>query len=336
MTSQLYTQRLRSAMSERGFTEEQISACCEYSSLLFSRNLPVLFDAQHIDKVLQLYKIDLKAYHTFTIPQAEKLRTITAPSRPLKQRQRWILQEILSKVSISEHAHGFEVGRSIKTNALLHANSKYVLCMDIKDFFPSISYDSIVNVFQSIGYSPSASCLLADLCSYNKALPQGAPTSPKLSNIIFQPLDEMLSAIANEENAIYSRYADDLTFSSNHDLKGIFDRVKQLLESFGFYLNEEKIHNYGPDVPKKITGLVVQNGTVRVPKRFKRILRQEIHYCLRYGVLTHLENTNSDRFINYREHLYGKAYFVNMVEPQEGEMYLAKLDQIEWPPNFIV
>lgn len=336
MTSQIYIQRLRSAMSERKFTEEQISACCEYSSLLLSRDLPVLFDAQHVDKVLQLYKIDLNAYHTFTIPQTEKLRTITAPSRPLKQRQRWVLQEILSKVGISEHAHGFEPGRSIKTNALLHADSKYALCMDIKDFFPSIHYDSIANVFRSIGYSPSASRLLADLCSYNKTLPQGAPTSPKLANIIFKPLDEKLAAIAKEESAIYSRYADDLTFSSDHDMNGIFNRVKQLLESFGFYLNEEKIHNYGPDIPKRITGLVVQNGTVRVPKYFKRMLRQEIHYCLKYGVLTHLENTKSVRFINYREHLYGKAYFINMVEPKEGRMYLEKLDQIEWPPNFIV
>ena len=336
MTSQSYIQRLRSAMSERGFTEEHISACCAYSSALLSHDLPVLFDARHVDKVLHLHEINPEAYHTFTIPQVGKLRTITAPGRPLKQRQRWILQEILSKVDSSEYAHGFEPERSIKTNALLHANSQYVLCMDIKDFFPSILYDSIVNVFRSIGYSPSASLSLADLCSYHKVLPQGAPTSPKLANIIFKPLDEKLAAIAKEENAIYSRYADDLTFSGDHDLKCIIDRVSQLLEGFGFRLNEEKIHSYGPNFPKRITGLVVQNGTVRVPKHFKRTLRQEIHYCLKYGVLTHLENTKSVRFINYREHLYGKAYFINMVEPQEGKLYLSQLDQIEWPSNFIV
>ncbi len=336
MTGQFYIQRLRSAMKERAFAEEEISACCNYASILLSKKLPVLFDAQHINIVLQLYKINPAAYHTFTIPQSEKFRTITAPSKPLKQRQKWILQEILSKVDVSEYAHGFEPGRSIKTNALLHANNEYALCMDIKDFFPSVHYDSILNTFLSIGYSSSASRLLADICSYNRTLPQGAPTSPKLANIIFSPLDEKLAAIAKEESAVYSRYADDLTFSGDHDLKSIYARVKNLLESYEFYLNEEKIHRYGPGVPKRITGLVVQNGTVRVPKYFKRALRQEIYYCLKYGVLTHLENMKSTRFINYREYLYGKAYFIHMVEPQEGNMYLEKLDQIDWPSSFIV
>lgn len=123
--------------------------------------------------------------------------------------------------------------------------------------------------------------------------------------------------------------------SNVHD--GNYDkRIAALPDQGDQWLGQIDDTDHGPNFPKRITGLVVQNGTVRVPKHFKRTLRQEIHYCLKYGVLTHLENTKSTRSINYREHLYGKAYYINMVEPQEGKLYLAQLDQIEWPSNFIV
>lgn len=336
MTNQEYIQRLRSAMIDRAYSEEQTSVCCGYASHLLTQGLPVLFDGQHVDSVLRLERIDLDAYHVFSLPQLGKARTITAPSLPLKQRQKWILREILSKLPSSEAAHGFESGRSIVTNAKLHANNPYVLCMDIQDFFPSISFPSIARIFQSIGYSPQAAYRLTQLCSYQDSLPQGAPTSPKLANLIFCPLDRQLSALARDAGCVYSRYADDLTFSGKHDLRGIYGAINQTLEKNNFYLNTRKIHSYGPGIPKRITGLVVQDGKIRVPKHFKRKLRQEIHYCLQFGVLTHLENTDSTHFIHYREYLYGKAYFIQMVEPEVGTFFLEQLDQIQWPANFLV
>lgn len=92
---------------------------------------------------------------------------------------------------------------------------------------------------------------------------------------------------------------------------------------------------YGPGAPKRITGLIVQNETVRVPKYFKRALKQEIYCCQRCGVLTHLENINSNHFIHYREYLYGKAYYVRMIETDTGEAFLQSLDKIEWPKSLI-
>lgn len=336
MDDQTYIQRLRAAMRERTYDTAEIEACSAYAQALLSKDLPVLFDARHVDRVLRLGMIDLCGYHTFSLSQRTgKERTITAPSRPLKQRQKWILSQILSKLPVSPCAHGFESGRSIRTNALLHAGHDYVLCLDIQDFFPSIPRWSVVAVFQAAGYSPGASQLLADVCCFDGVLPQGAPTSPRLSNIIFRDLDGQLAAIAAEEGAIYSRYADDLTFSSDHGLARIPERVRGPLLEHGFSLNQEKVHFYGPGVPKRITGLVVQNGTVRVPKRFKRTLRQEIHYCSQYGVLTHLENSGSPRYINYREYLYGKAYYIHMIEPEVGEKFLQQLDRIIWPPNLL-
>lgn len=328
---QNYINRLRAAMQERACDEIEIQKCCQYASNLLSMDLPVLFDANHVGEVLQLYKINLGAYHDFPLSQVGKVRMITAPSVPLKRRQKWILNEILNKVSISEHAHGFVMGRSIRTNALAHANNAYALCVDIEDFFPSIKWKTVLAAFHSLGYSTSAAAKLTDICCYKGALPQGAPTSPQLSNIIFRPVDDLLSAIAEKEHAIYTRYADDITFSADHSLDSIRNQIEEILRPHGFQVNQEKVHFFNPGQPKRITGLIVQNGSVRVPKHFKRTLRQEIYYCTKYGVLTHLDNIHAVHYINYREHLYGKAYYVHMIEPEVGEVFLDALDQIEWP-----
>lgn len=332
MTAQDYLRRLRTAMEQEGRTRDEIGACCGYASQLYSSGLPVLFDERHVKTVLRLDVLDWRqAYHTFPLSQKDKVRTITAPSLPLKKRQRWILSAILSRLEPSPWAHGFVRGRSIKTNAELHACHSYVLCLDIRDFFPSIPLGDVEKVFQEAGYSRSAASTLAAVCCYRGALPQGAPTSPALSNLIFRELDSQLAAESRLRGVTYSRYADDLTFSANRDLGDLPDRVRELLETQNFTLHEDKIHLYGPGVPKKITGLVVQNGTVRIPKGLKRRLRQEIYYCKKFGVLTHLENVGAEKRVHYREYLYGKAYYIHMVEPGEGARLLAELDKISWP-----
>lgn len=326
-----YIDRLYIAMQQNSCSEVEILKCCDYASALLNKGLPVLFDARHVQEALQLNKLSLSDYHIFTLFQLGKIREITAPSLALKQRQKWILKNILNKVPVSNYAHGFIANRSIKTNALAHANSTHALCIDIKDFFPSISRKSVYDVFRSLGYSTSASSKLADVCCYMEKIPQGAPTSPCLSNIIFKEIDEEISIIANRNNIIYTRYADDLTFSANHNLDDVFPEIEQILSTNSFQINYDKVHFFNPGFPKIITGLIVQNGVVRVPKQFKRKLRQEIYYCTKYGVLTHLENVNAMHYINYREHLYGKAYYVHMIEPEVGSVYLDALDKIEWP-----
>ena len=325
-----YIKRLEAAMTEQGAENEAISRAVNYAFNLLNQNLPVFFDDIHVAEVLLLSRLSLHSYHTFPVSQIDKTRIITAPSLNLKQRQKWILSEILNKIPISEHAHGFESGHSIKTNALIHANNDYVFCMDIKDFFPSISRQSVCEIFRTVGYSPKASDMLSKVCCYNNRLPQGAPTSPKLSNIFFAKIDTELANLAKLNNAIYSRYADDLTFSSKHDIPALHKAVEEIIGKYNFTLNHKKTRVFYPGQPKRITGLIVQNGCIRVPKHFKRRLRQEIHYCRQYGVTVHLENTNASHCINYREHLYGKAYFVHMIEPDTGDKLLNMLDEIDW------
>lgn len=330
-----YIHKLRTAMEAQGRPEEEILLCVHYAQALLSRNLPVLFDKTHIKKVLLLGKIQQQKYHSFNLYQKGKIREITAPSLALKNRQIWILDNILTKLDVSAYAHGFVKNRSIKTNATLHMHHDYVLCMDIEDFFPSISRNSVVQVFIHAGYSKSVSGVLADLCCYQEVLPQGAPTSPYLANIIFCPIDEQLALLAKKYGAIYSRYADDLTFSANTSLSDLSNDVCTVLRQNGFRVNGKKTKLFLPDQPKRITGLIVQNSSVRIPRYFKRALKQEIYYCKKFGVTVHLENRRAVKRVNYREYLYGKAYYIRMIEPEQGEKYLKELDQIQWPIYYL-
>ncbi len=327
-----YIINLSQRLYEKKFDDKFVNRCCKYSEKLIRKNLPVLFDKEHIRQVLQTDGISLQYdYHTFNLITDSKTRTIFAPSKRLKKRQRWILTNILNKIKVSDCAHGFELNRSIKTHAELHADHDYVICMDIKDFFPSITEKMVISLFKQIGYTTNASCELARLCSYNSVLPQGAPTSPKIANIICKRMDKAIQRYAKENNITYSRYADDLTFSSNDEMRGLIDEITEIANKYDFSINNRKTRIFSPGEPKFITGLVVQNGIVRVPKHFKRDLKKEIPFCQKFGVLIHLQNSNSPHYINYREHLYGKSYYVNMIEPDIGEKFLAELDKIDWP-----
>lgn len=330
-----YLRRLERAMQAQGRPEEAVRQCLRYARQLLDRDLPVLFDGRHVRQVLQVEAGQRWDYHVFHLIQKGKMREITAPSRKLKRKQRWILEHILQKQEVSPYAHGFVAGRSIKTNALLHASHDYVLCMDIADFFPSIPQSAAFRVFAMAGYAPRAADALAEICCHDDVLPQGAPTSPCLANLVFSQTDAQLAGLAERYGAVYSRYADDLTFSSDGPLHGLAEAAESILLESGFCVNGQKTKYFLPGQPKRITGLVVQNGLVRVPRQLKRCLKQEIHYCRRFGVLVHLENSRAAHCIHYREYLYGKAYYIKMIEPEVGERFLQELDEVRWPACFL-
>ena len=328
-----YVNRLRHAMeiSENPrFSPEYIAQCCTYAENLLKQGLPVLFDQTHIRKVLGMAAPRLCDYHRFTIPKHNGSRIITAPSRKLKLRQQWIYQNILIRKEASPYTHGFVPERSIVTNAILHIGYAYTYCVDITDFFPSITKKQVLPIFRNMGYSGSAANTLCDLCCCDGVLPQGAPTSPYLSNMICRDLDDELGAMARRFRGIFTRYADDIAISTNQQQPQLLDALGLILGKHGFLMNLDKCRVYNPGQPKRITGLTVHNR-VSVPKTFKRKLRQEIHCCQKFGVTAHLENTKAARSIHYREHLYGKAYYVKMVEPELGAHFLDELSKVDWP-----
>ncbi len=153
-------------------------------------------------------------YRTFTIyKRSGKLREISEPLPSLKEIQKWILENILEKCSLHIAAKAYIKGKSIKDNARFHRNQRRVLAVDINDFFHSIDIDRVFKLFVSLGYAPMVSALLAHLCCLKRRLPQGAPTSPAISNIISYSLDDKLYAYAREMGFRYTRYADDITVS---------------------------------------------------------------------------------------------------------------------------
>src|ERR1043165_3960185 len=156
-------------------------------------------------------------------------RVIHVPQAPLRRIQKWIFRSILAEFKHQTPAHGFVRGRSIVTNAALHQNKRVVMCVDIEDFFPSIKFRTVRKAFQRLGYPYSVAVDLANLCTLQGALPQGTSTSPALVNLACTNLDKRLTGLARSLGHTYSRYVDDLVFSSDDDrLASILPFLRQI------------------------------------------------------------------------------------------------------------
>lgn len=338
MNKKKYLEKLETLLNESYYDAEYIEKCKSYSEHLLANDLPVIFDVIHFSRLIGtsvdfIYKLVFSPesfYRVVCIPKKNgEKRVLKIPSLELKYIQRWILDNILSKIKISEFATGFCINRSIIDNAKNHLNKDCVINIDIKDFFPSTSFERVFRVFAYYGYTKEVSFFLAKLCTYEDELPQGSPASPMLSNIVNLKLDARLSALANTYNATYSRYADDLTFSGNCGIKKIVVLSEKIIKEEGYEINNRKTRISYKHQRQEVTGIIVNGDKLRVNKKYKRELNQEIYYCTKFGVKHHTEKTNNTKAF-YKEHLYGKAYFVKMVEPEIGNAMLDKLNCIDW------
>ena len=253
----------------------------------------------------------------------KKDRQIESPSLLLKVIQRKILYEILIKVSVHPRATGFVRKRSIKHNAKYHLGKPYVLSLDIQNFFPSIKWKSIKTIFSSIGYSGNDSFVLAKLCCFKGRLPQGAPTSPFLSNLFFKELDDLFSKHCNQQLVVYTRYADDMTFScdSKEKLLDLIKFIEEHLNAKGFKLNYKKTRVCSGRKAMKITGLNINSGRVTVGKVYKHKLRSELHHFFVKG---------SDIS---EEVLAGKLAFLKSIEPDSYDKFMKYIQKIKTVKN---
>lgn len=339
MDKERYLSELREALLDAGKARRYTLACLSYATRLLDEGLPVIFDIKHLSLLLGIdpytfgelfYSIDNSGYHEMEIPKKSGgMRKLSVPTVDLKYIQRWILDNILSNIHISEYANGFVEGKSIVTNAVGHIGAECVINLDIKDFFPSISYEQVFYIFRYYGYTKQLSYILAKLCTYKGSLPQGSPASPYITNILCLKMDKRLGGLAKKYAAVYTRYADDITFSGAKGIKSLLPAAQKIIIEEGFVVNSQKTHTACRHQRQEVTGLIINDGTLKIPKEYKRKLRQEIYYCKRYGVCEHQEKTGK-KYAFFREHLYGKAYFIHMVEPELGEKLLAELDDIEW------
>lgn len=250
--------------------------------------IPVINSFEHLAERLSiskrlLYIMAMKkeyCYKSVYIPKKDGTkRRIDVPSFALKVTQRWILKEILEKIYVSNRAMAFVPKKNgLKENAECHKKNIFLLEMDIKNFFHSIREDRIFRLFYDMGYSEKVSAILTNLCTYNGSLPQGAVTSPYLANLICYQLDVRLNGFCSKRDIEYSRYADDLTFSSNNrtTLNSIRYTLIYIIKSEGFRINSKKTRFMSNDVKKTITGITVNDESIHADRKLKRKLRAMI------------------------------------------------------------
>jgi len=215
-------------------------------------------------------------YCVYPLHKGRKVRWIEAPRPHLKCIQRSLLDIMLYSLWATAHAHGFVPGRSIVTNARLHVGRQWVVTLDIKDFFPSITHRQVRRAIDSLGEEADCLAAIARLLTRHGRLPQGAPTSPHIANLVAAELDQRLAKTADTRGWSYTRYADDLTFSGDSTPRGLVDEVETLLREHGFRAARGKTHVMGRDQRQVVTGLVV-NDRVRLPKPQRRRLRAMLH-----------------------------------------------------------
>ena len=272
-----------------------------------------------------------KCYNEFKIPKKSGgERTIQAPEKDLKDIQK-CLNFILSELwHPHDCAHGFTHGRSVVSGASMHVGHNYVFNTDIKDFFPSITLKRVRSALKTMGLPESTASFIAELATLPSAaanagavsagdcvLPQGAPTSPILSNIVCGKMDIRLMGLAKRFGLTYTRYADDMTFSSPHNVyqeDGEFMKeLLRIVSDNGFSLNTSKTRLMKRGARQEVTGLTV-SSKVNVSRKWIKALRAEIHHY-------ETESWKDDLAPAVRSRLVGKVNWLGLVRGRDNDMF---------------
>ena len=339
---------------------EDVSKGLNYNEInqekLTSYNLPILSHAEEIAQAMEINLGELRflAFHRpistvchytrFKIPKKTGgERLISAPKPRLKKVQTWILTNILEKVELNDASHGFRKGKSIVSNAGPHVGQDVVINLDLKDFFPSISYPRVKGLFQSFGYGEQVATILALLCTEadieeveldgktyyvhltDRHLPQGSPASPAISNILCRNLDRKLTMMAEELGFVYTRYADDLTFSASGEnlrhICNILRRTEAIVKYEGLTINEEKTRIMRKKSSQmEVTGIVV-NSKPNIDRKELKKFRTLLFQIERDGLEGKSWGNSNDLLAS----IQGYANYVAMVNPEKGAEFQAKI-----------
>lgn len=322
-----------------GMSIEHIEKNLKYAKKLFDNNVPIIYDQYHFSYLVgisyeYIFKItnsSKSGYRKFNIQKKNGgIRTINEPLPNLKVIQKWILEKILERVSVSPYAKAYKKTLSIKDNVRFHRNQKKVLRLDITDFFGHLRQRKVLSIFLNLGYSLELSVMLAKLCTLHHKLPQGAPTSAYLSNLLMVGFDKEISLYCSKKKIRYTRYADDMTFSGDFNEYKLISKVKNTLGWLGLYLNKDKTHLMRQHDRQLVTGITV-NEKIQVQRNVRRTLRKEIYFIEKYGIESHLEflklKIDSDLYL---KSLLGKLGYCVFINPKDEEFqqyynYIEKL-----------
>ena len=278
-----------------------------------------LTDNQKIKKIYIMSNHITKYYNSFTIKKKSgKDRNILSPYTELKKIQFNILNDLLYDKRISEYAKAYVKNISLIDNVKIHMGYKYILKLDISNFFENISYVDVYNIFKEYGFSNGLCGVLAHLTTYDEYLPQGAPTSPYLSNLVMRKFDYIIGKWCKKHNINYTRYSDDMTFSMNEYNKELIRFVRVNLYKYGLELNNEKICLINNSSQQKITGIVV-NNKIQVDSKYRKTIRQEVYYINKYGIDEHIKRINIEDKKKYLDSLFGRIQFVLCVDSRNKE-----------------
>lgn len=322
--------------------------------------LPKIESAQELAKALEISVPTLRwlcfhrevdtgtHYRRWTVPKRDgSPRLISEPKPTLKAAQKWIAREITEHLPVHGAAHGFLAGRSTVSNAAVHAGAKVVVKLDLKDFYPTITSNRVKGMFRKAGYGEQVATLLAMLCTEApreeielrgktryvatgpRSLPQGAPTSPSVTNAISRKLDSRLAGVARVLKLKYTRYADDLTFSWHEDgeapVGSLLSMVERVVVAEGFRVHRKKTRVMRAGRRQKVTGLVVNAAGDAAPARVPRQLVRTLRAAIKNRELGRPGKGET------LAQLRGWAAYVMMTDRDKGRAFLERLAALDEP-----
>lgn len=292
------------------------------------------------------------------VPGRTNFRIISIPEKPLMRCQKWIVENILQHVAPHRDSHAYHPRSNPIFAARRHLNAAWIIKVDIQDFFHAITEYPVYRVFRSQGYSALLSLELARICTmpvvagpprrsylieaydagFRSCLPQGAPTSPMISNLVMRDVDAQLARLAKTVNMRFTRYADDIVFScaDQRDRAAVASTktaILKMLNAAGFSPNRRKTVIRGPGDRKIVLGMLVNGPRLRLPKDFKDALRLQLHYLTHpdFGPARHAEMKKRSISAVYNQVL-GLIHWARAVEPAYGNGLLSRFNAIQWPP----
>lgn len=291
-------------------------------------------------------------YHRWTVPKRDGTpRLISAPKPDLKRAQQWIRENVTEHLPVHAAAHGFLTGRSIVSNARVHAGAHVVIKLDIQGFYPTITYRRVKGLLRHAGVPEQAAILMALLATESpreeqqirgktwhvatgpRSLPQGAPTSPSVTNALCLRLDCRLTGLARMLGARYTRYADDLTFSFHtkpgpdapkNRIGRLFRVVNRIVREEGFAIKASKTRVMRSGARQSVTGLVVNEAKGAPDARIARTWLRRLRAAIKNRELGRPGKDGESI-----EQLRGMAAFVMMTDRAKGEAFMKRIDGLD-------
>lgn len=340
-------------------------------SILTLKHLSVLTDARYDSLRKIVERRHAAPYRHFQISKRSGgKRLICVPCEPLMKVQSFLNRRVLRQFPAHPNSMAYVRGRSIVDCASMHCGCQWLIKLDVRRFFESISERQVFRVFQTLGYRPLVAFELARLCTRvplkkragrqhdrrwansSKAqsrykhqayhsdqvghLPQGAPTSPALSNMCCQGLDESLLELAHEHRVVFSRYADDIVFSTTQpssrvECRVIAEKVKVELRRLGLNLNSTKTAVIPPGARKVVLGLLVDGDKPRLPRQFRKALECHLYHIKKHGAAHHAGVRGFSSVFGLKLFLEGKLAYATQVEPSYGRELRDRFSKVDWP-----